>query len=146
MAKAKASPNPQAPPTSPSPAQTLSSEAVLDALKMILFGAPLNEVLTSVTRLIETHGKGMLCSIFLLDEDGLHLRYGAANLPAAFRAATVGVCIGPNVGSCGAAAYLRQSVFVSDILSDPERVKFNDSGGAAVRRADGSSPSLARAR
>lgn len=31
--------------------QTLSSESVLDALKMILIGAPLNEVLTSVTRL-----------------------------------------------------------------------------------------------
>ncbi len=142
MANAKASLNLQAPPTSPSPAQTLSSEAVLDALKMILFGAPLNEVLTSVTRLIETHGKGMLCSIFLLDEDGLHLRYGAANLPEAFRAATDGVCIGPNVGSCGAAAYLRQSVFVSDILSDPKWVKFKDSAVAAGLRAAWSSPIL----
>jgi formate hydrogenlyase transcriptional activator len=93
---------------------------VLDALKMILIGASLNEVLTSVTRLIETHSEGMLCSIFLLDEDGLHLQYGAAaNLPEAYRAATDGVCIGPNVGSCGAAAYLRQPVFVSDILSHP---------------------------
>jgi formate hydrogenlyase transcriptional activator len=142
MANAKASLNLQAPPTSPSPAQTLSSEAVLDALKMILFGAPLNEVLTSVTRLIETHSKGMLCSIFLLDEDGLHLRYGAANLPEAFRAATDGVCIGPNVGSCGAAAYLRQSVFVSDILSDPKWVKFKDSAVAAGLRAAWSSPIL----
>jgi len=142
MANAKASLNLQAPPTSPSPAQTLSSEAVLDALKMILFGAPLNEVLTSVTRLIETHGKGMLCSIFLLDEDGLHLRYGAANLPEAFRAATDGVCIGPNVGSCGAAAYLRQSVFVSDILSDPKWVKFKDAAVAAGLRAAWSSPIL----
>jgi len=115
----------QASPTSPAPAQTLSSEAVLDALKMILLGAPLNEVLTSVTRLIEAHSEGMLCSIFLLDEDGLHLRYGsAANLPEAYRAATDGVCIGPNVGSCGAAAYLRQSVFVSDIVSHPNWANF----------------------
>ncbi len=142
MANAKASPNLQAPPTSPSPAQTLSSEAVLDALKMILLDAPLNEVLTSVTRLIETHSEGMLCSIFLLDEDGLHLRYGAANLPEAFQAATDGVCIGPNVGSCGAAAYLRQSVFVSDILSDPKWVKFKDSAVAAGLRAAWSSPIL----
>jgi hypothetical protein len=51
----------QASPTSPAPAQSLSSEAVLDTLKMILLGAPLNEVLTSVTRLIEVHSKGMLC-------------------------------------------------------------------------------------
>src|SRR6202030_2025920 len=94
---------------SPSPAQTLPSEAVLDALKMLLIGASLNEVLTSVTRLIEAHSEGLMCSIFLLDEDGLHLWYGvAANVTEAYRAATDGVCIGQNVGSSGAAAYLRQ--------------------------------------
>jgi len=121
MANAKASPNLQALPTSPSRAQTLPSQEVLDALKMILIGASLNEVLTCLTRLIEAHSEGMLCSIFLLDEDGLHLHYGAApNLPKAYRAATDGVRIGPNVGSCGTAAYLRQPVFVSDIASDPK--------------------------
>src|SRR5580704_1068862 len=119
MADAKTLPNPQDL-RSLSPAQTLPSEAVLDALKMILIGASLKEVLTSLTRLIQAHSEGMLCSIFLLDEDGLHLQYGAAaNLPEAYRAATDGVRIGPNVGSCGAAAYLRKPVFVSDILSHP---------------------------
>ncbi len=53
MANAKASPNPVALPTSPSLAQTLPSDAVL------------------VTRLIEAHSTGMLCSIFLLDDDRL---------------------------------------------------------------------------
>ena len=33
------------------------------------------------SRLIEAHSEGMRCSIFLLDEDGLHLRYGAENQP-----------------------------------------------------------------
>jgi hypothetical protein len=75
MANAKASSNLQALPTSPSPAQTLPCDAVLDALKMILLGAPLNEVLTTITRMIEAHSTGMLSSISLLDEDGLHLRY-----------------------------------------------------------------------
>src|SRR6266852_2864777 len=113
-------------PTSPALAQLLPAEAVLDALKMMLIGASLNEVLTSVTRLIEAHSEGLMCSIFLLDEDGLHLRYGvAANLPQAYRAATDGVCIGPNVGSCGAAAYLRQPVFVPDILSHPNWANFS---------------------
>jgi hypothetical protein len=85
MANVKTLPNLQAPSRSPSPAQTLPSEAVLDALKMMLIGASLNEVLTSITRLIEAHSEGMLCSIFLLDEDGLHLRYGVApNLPQAY--------------------------------------------------------------
>jgi len=125
MANAKVAPNLQALPTSPSSAQTLPCDAVLDTLKMILLGAPLNEVLTTITRMIEAHSTGMLCSISLLDEDGLHLRYGVAeSLPEAYRAATDGICIGPNVGSCGTAAYLRQPVFVSDIASDPRWVKF----------------------
>src|SRR5207237_9876667 len=125
MANVKTLPNLQALSRSPSPAQTLPSEAVLDALKMMLIGASLNEVLTSITRLIEAHSEGMLCSIFLLDEDGLRLRYGvAANLPQAYRAATDGVCIGPNVGSCGAAAYFRQPVFISDMPSHPNSEGF----------------------
>src|SRR5216684_1194446 len=125
MANVKTLPNLQALSRSPSPAQTLPSEAVLDALKMMLIGASLNEVLTCITRLIEAHSEGMLCSIFLLDEDGLHLRYGvAANLPQAYQAATDGTCVGPNVGSCGAAAYLRQPVFVSGILSHPNWTNF----------------------
>jgi len=57
MADAKTATNrqDQASPTLPAPAQTLSSEAVLDALMMILLGASLNEVLRSLTRLIESH-------------------------------------------------------------------------------------------
>jgi hypothetical protein len=93
---------------------------VLDALKMILIGTPLNEVLTTITRPIEAHSTGMLFLIFLRDEESLHLRYGvAASLPEAYRAATDGICSGPDVGSCGTAAYLRRPVFVSDIASDP---------------------------
>jgi formate hydrogenlyase transcriptional activator len=120
-------PTSQATPISPTPAETLSSEAVLDTLKMILLGAPLNEVLRGVTRLIETHSEGMLCSIFLLEDDGLHLRYGVApNVSESYRAATDGLRIGPTAGSCGTAAYLRQSVFVADIASDPKWANFRD--------------------
>ena len=46
MANVKTLPNLQALSRSPSPAQTLPSEAVLDGLKMLLIGASLNEVLT----------------------------------------------------------------------------------------------------
>ena len=147
MANARRSPNLpiQAFPTSPSSPQTLPSEALLDALKMMLIGASLNEVLTSITRLIEAHSEGMLCSIFLLDEDGLHLRYGAAaNLPQAYQAATDGVCIGPNVGSCGAAAYLRQPVFISDMLSHPNWEGFRDVVLQSGLRAAWSTPILSQ--
>src|SRR6266436_3225836 len=145
MANAKASPNLEAIPPSPSLAQILPSDAVLDALKMILLGAPLNEVLTTITRLIEAHSTGMLCSIFLLDEDGLHLRYGVAgSLPEAYRAAVDGICIGPNVGSCGTAAYLRQPVFVSDIASDPRWAKFRHFALQNGLRSAWSTPIMSR--
>jgi formate hydrogenlyase transcriptional activator len=109
----------------------------------MLIGASLNEVLTSVTRLIEAHSVGMLCSIFLLDDDGLHLRYGvAANVSEAYRAATDGVCIGPNVGSCGAAAYLRQPVFIADMLSHPNWEGFRDAVLQSGLRSAWSTPIL----
>ena len=40
-------------------------------------------------------------------------------LPDAYRVATDGVHIGPEVGSCGAAAYLRKPVFVADVMTHP---------------------------
>jgi PAS domain S-box-containing protein len=131
----------QASQTSSSLSQTLSRESILDALKLILAGAELSNVLSTVTRLIEAQSPGMLCSIFLLEEDGLHLRYAAApNLPEAYRAATDGMVIGPNVGSCGRAAFLRQPVFTSDILSDPNWTNFRDAAASAGLRAAWSSP------
>jgi formate hydrogenlyase transcriptional activator len=145
MANVKTLPNVQALSISPTLAQTLPSEAVLDALKMMLIGASLNEVLTSITRLIEAHSEGMLCSIFLLDEDGLHLRFGVgANLPQAYRVAIDGTCVGPNVGSCGAAAYLRQPVFVSDILSHPNWANFRSVVLQSGLRAAWSTPIMSQ--
>jgi len=130
-----------APSASGTGVQTISGEAVLDALKMILLGDPLVEVLTSVTRLIEAQSPGMLCSIFLLDADGVHLRYGAApSLPESYRAATDGMASGPNAGSCGTAVHLRRAVFVPDILSDPLWAGFRDFAAPAGLRAAWSSP------
>jgi len=141
MANATATPDLQALPISPSPAQTLSGDAVFDALKMILIGAPLNDILRSVALLIEAHTEGAVCSIFLLDEDGQHLRYAAApKLSDEYRVATDGVSIGPQVGSCGAAAYLRQPVFVSDVLSHPHFANFKDLIVRTGMRASWSSP------
>src|SRR6476646_7584469 len=127
--------------TPPVDVHTLSTEAVLDGLKMILIGAPLNDVLTSIALLIEAHTPGALCSVFLLDEDGVHLRCAAApNLSDEYRIATDGVSIGPHVGSCGAAAYLGQPVFVSNVLSHPHFESFRDLIVQTGMRASWSSP------
>jgi formate hydrogenlyase transcriptional activator len=131
----------QASPTKPpASAQSLSSEAALETLRMILLGASLTEVLTSVTRLIGAHSQGMSWSICVLDEDGSHLRYVAAHLPEAYRKATDGMCIGPDAGSCGAAAYLGEPVFVSDMVSHPNWATFTDAVLQSGLRAAWSTP------
>ena len=89
-------------------------------LEMIAADAPLPEVLTSILHLIELQSNGMLCSILLLDADGLHVRHGAApSLPEAYIRAVDGAPIGPKAGSCGTAMYRAQPVIVTDILNDP---------------------------
>jgi hypothetical protein len=101
-------------------AETVPTEGVLEALKIILVGAPLPEVLTSITRIMEAQNPWLVCSIFLLEPDGQHLRYATApNLPEFFRAGTDGMAIGPEAGSCGTAVYRRRAVFATDVYADP---------------------------
>lgn len=89
-------------------------------LELIAKGAPLAESLAALVRLLETQADGLLGSILLLDPDGQHLRHGAGpSLPAAYQQAIDGVAIGPRVGSCGTAAFLKEPVMVKDIAMDP---------------------------
>ena len=89
-------------------------------LEMIAGGAPLGETLDSLLRLIEGQSADMLCSILLLDSDGVHLRHGAApSLPKSFAQSADGLAIGPQAGSCGTAAFRREPVVVEDIATDP---------------------------
>lgn len=89
-------------------------------LEMIATGAPLSKTLEMIARNIEAQSNGLYCSILLLDNDGLHLRHGAApSLPAAFVRALERVAIGPAAGACGTAAYRKAPVIVTDIATDP---------------------------
>ena len=90
------------------------------ALESIANGMPLAETLTALCRMVESQCEGALASILLLDEDERRLRHGAApSLPEAYCRAIDGVAIGPAVGSCGTAAFLKQQVIVEDIATDP---------------------------
>ena len=102
-----------------------------EVMGMIAAGRPLSDILETLARNLEAQTSGALCSILLLDADGVHLRHGAApSLPEAYNRAIDGVAIGPGVGSCGTAAYLRQQVIVADIATDPLWADFS---GLALR-------------
>ena len=110
-------------------------------LEMVATGAPLEAVLTRLARVVEQHSDGMLCSVVLLDEDGVHLRGGAApSLPAAYTAAIEGAPIGPRAGSCGTAMYLGRQVIVTDVLADPVWDDYRDLALAYGFRACWSTP------
>jgi len=89
-------------------------------LERIARDAPLQQILENLVRVVEAQFAGLLCSVLLLDEDGQHMRHGAApSLPEPYIEAIDGQCIGPKAGSCGTAMYRRESVVVTDILRDP---------------------------
>jgi PAS domain S-box-containing protein len=89
-------------------------------LEMIATGAPFDAVLSHLVQLVERHSNGMLCSVILLDDDGIHLQRGAApSLPEGYNQAIEGASIGPRAGSCGTAMYLGRRVISTDVLADP---------------------------
>ena len=66
-------------------------------------------------------------SILLLDRDRKRLLHGAApSLPKPYCDAIHGLEIGPSAGSCGTAAYMGHSIFVTDVATDPLWVDYRD--------------------
>jgi predicted enzyme related to lactoylglutathione lyase len=96
-----------------------SIESVLKLQKLIFAGSPLSEVLTHIAQLVESQAEGMFCTIWLPGADGKELHCAAApSLPGfSARVGTLAVC--PKGASCGTAVYRRESVYVTDILTDP---------------------------
>ncbi len=112
-------------------------------LEMIALNAPLGEVLDRLMRFIEAQLAGIFGSVLLLDEDGQHLRHGAApSLADAYAKAVDGASIGPKAGSCGTAVYRRAPVIVTDIMSDPLWEDFRDLAAVHGYRSCWSTPIL----
>lgn len=89
-------------------------------LAMIIGQNPLERTLGALCIEIEKHQPGLVCSVLVLDSDGVTLRSGAApSLPQEYCRAVDGIKAGPYAGSCGTAIYRKQPVVVSDIATDP---------------------------
>ena len=101
-------------------AQALLAEQT-SILETLAKGAPLEEVLTAIVKMIEERAQGALCSILLLNKEDLLLRPGVApSLPDSFyQHLAQGVTIGPSGSSCAACAYRGEPVISTDIASDP---------------------------
>src|SRR6185295_9677493 len=92
--------------------------AQVAVLADIARGMPLPQALDAIVGLIEQQAPDMLCSVLLLDEAQGCLRHGAApQLPRDYVRAVDGSKIGPDAGSCGAAAYHQERIIIEDIAT-----------------------------
>ena len=61
---------------------------------------------------------GIRCSVLCLQEDGVTIEtLSAPNIPKAYSDDINGKKIGPNMGSCGTAMYLKQNIIIEDIAT-----------------------------
>jgi diguanylate cyclase (GGDEF)-like protein len=99
---------------------SLVTEIERRMLELVAKGAPLKEVLDTLTEAIERISPESLCTIMLLDEEdkGRLLISSGPSLPQAYLQATNGLEIGPEVGACGTAAFTNETVIVEDIATD----------------------------
>ena len=128
------------------PAESLLA-AVKQTLEMIAGGASLADILTNLCAAIDAQSPGIISSVLLMDPDGQRLWPAAGpRVPSGWTRALSPLMIGPDMGSCGAAAYRKERVIVSDIASDPlvPTAQLRDIALAHELRASWSQPLLSK--
>lgn len=109
-------------------------------LEMIAKGADLKATIDRLCLEIEQLAPEVICSVLTVDLSGLLHPLSAPGLPKEYSADLEGLMIGPDVGSCGSAAYLREPVVVTDIANDPRWTDFRDAALPLELRACWSTP------
>jgi diguanylate cyclase (GGDEF)-like protein len=101
-------------------ALSLITETERRMLELVANGAPLSEVLNTLTQEIERISPESLCTIMLLDEEHRRrlLMASGPSLPQAYLQGVNGLEIGPEVGACGSAAFRNETVIIEDIGTD----------------------------
>ncbi|MCE9593814.1 MAG: response regulator [Planctomycetes bacterium] len=110
-------------------------------IAMLAHGAGLSEILEEVARCVELALPGHHVSIMRRSRSAneLLLEVGPT-LPREYAEAVARVPIGPDIGSCGSAAFLRRRVVVEDIAVDPRWAGWRDLALRAGLRACWSQP------
>ncbi len=89
-------------------------------LEMIAGGASLTDVLEDLCDTIDDQAPEIISSILLMDPNGEQLWPAAGRrVPEGWVRTITPLPIGPGMGSCGTAAFLKKPVIISDIESDP---------------------------
>ncbi len=94
-------------------------------LELLARGGDFTGTLENLVRLIEEQWPGMIALVLLVEDGRLH-HAASVNLSDEYLASIEGLEIGPQVGSCGTAAHLRERVIVEDIAVDPRWANLRD--------------------
>ena len=114
-------------------------------LRAMSLGQSLNSVLRELVEVIEAVQEGRIGSILLLHKESQTLHCAASSsLPGFYNDAIEGLKIGPNVGSCGAAAYHAEKVIAADLSTHPNWKPFRSLAAEAGLAACWSVPILAQ--
>ena len=96
----------------------------LRSLQQLILGGladelPVTELADQLCRCVEQLAPDVVSSLLHIDAVGLIHPLGGPSLPDDYSRALDGVAIGPDVGSCGSAAYFGEPVLADDLDSDP---------------------------
>ncbi|WP_022722224.1 EAL domain-containing protein [Rhodopseudomonas sp. B29] len=105
---------------------------------------PIGEIADRMCRFVERIAPDVVSSLLHIDALGFIRPLGGPSLPDVYSAALDGVAIGPDVGSCGSAAYTGEPVLAIDLETDPRWAPFKALPLAAGLRACWSSPIKAK--
>ena len=95
--------------------------------ELIAQAAPLSEVLGELVEGIERYEPSVIPCVVLLDRESSTLHPGAGpSLPPDYLAAIDGVVVGPNIGTCGSAAWSGRLTITEDIATDPKWAPIRD--------------------
>jgi diguanylate cyclase (GGDEF)-like protein/PAS domain S-box-containing protein len=91
-----------------------------EVLELILRGEPEQRILEFMARAIDSVIAGARIAIHLVDDEHRYLLLAStANLPSGYAQHHEQIAIGPDIGSCGTAAYLGIPIIADDIATDP---------------------------
>jgi PAS domain S-box-containing protein len=90
------------------------------SLKMISGGASLADILNDLCASIDVQASEVFSTILLMEREGQRLWHAAGpRVPRSWLPAISPQPIGPREGCCGAAAYWKKRVIISDVATDP---------------------------
>ncbi len=121
----------------------------LRSLQQLIMGAladeiPITDIADRLCRRVEEIAPDVVSSLLHIDAAGLVHPLGAPNLPEDFSSSLDGVAIGPDIGSCGSAAFYGKPVLAIDIDTDPRWQPFKTRPLQAGLRACWSTPIKAK--